>query len=435
MKKKIIVIGSIVVAAGIGAYFYFSAPKIAPLEWRTTKVEQGDVRVVVTATGTLSAVTTVQVGTQVSGTISRLEADFNTHVHKGQVVATLDTTFLAAAVQDARAGFEKSAVQVRLTKRDLDRAKSLFERKLISQSDLDIAQSAYESAVASQTSSQAQLDRAKINLTYATITAPIGGVVIQRNVDVGQTVAASFSTPTLFSIAQDLTKMQVLAAVDESDIGKIKTGQQVKFTVDAYPNTTFDGEISQIRLQPVIANNVVDYTVVVNVPNDELKLMPGMTANLTVAIESHPNVLKVATGALRFTPPKEYFASMADQMPDSVKAKMKERGSRSGDSSRGAGGGQGGGRMGGGGGTGKQMELVVGGTARLWVKNADRLKPVRVTLGLSDGTFTEVSADSLSAGTEVVVGVVNQNGTSATPQQNPFSPQSGGGGGGQRRIP
>jgi HlyD family secretion protein len=432
MKKKIIIIGSIVILAAAGAYYYFSVPKAAPIEWRTTRVEQGDVRVVVTATGTLSAVTTVQVGTQVSGTIASLAADFNTRVAKGQVIARLDPTFLNAAVQDAQAGFEKAAVQTRLTKRDFDRAKLLFDRKLIAQSDFDITQSAYESAIAAQTSAQAQLDRAKINLTYAIIRAPISGVVIARSVDVGQTVAASFSTPTLFSIAQDLTKMQVLASVDESDIGKIKSGQHVKFTVDAYPSTTFDGEISQVRLQPVVANNVVDYTVVVNVPNDDLKLMPGMTANITVAIESHSNVLKVATGALRFSPPREYFATMSDQLPDSIKAKMKERGNRGGGN---GGAPEGGGQRrpgeGGPGGPGKQVELVAGGMGRLWVKSGDHLKPMKVQLGLSDGTFTEISADSLAAGTEVVIGVLNQP-SSATPQQNPFSPQ--GGGGGPRRF-
>lgn len=423
MKKKLIIIGAIVLVLGAAGYYYFFvySTKAAPLEWRTVKVDQGDLKVVVTATGQLSAVTTVQVGTQVSGTISKINVDFNSIVRKGDVVAVIDTTFLGSSLRDAEAGLIKAQVAVRQAKRDLDRVKQLFDKKLSAQADLDNATTTYESGVAALTSAQAQVDRARINLNYATIRAPISGVVISRAVDVGQTVAASFSTPTLFTIAQDLTKMQVQASVDEADIGKIRQEQHVTFTVDAYPNRTFDGEIGQVRLQPVISNNVVNYTVVVNVPNEDLKLMPGMTANITVGIEERTAVLKVATGALRFTPPREYFQEMAAQLPDSVKAKWREGGGGRGEGQgRGEGRPQGMGQGQGQPGGGKQSELAPGSMARVWIKDGAKLKPVRVKIGLSDGTFTEISGE-ITQGTDVVIGVINQNNAAPTQQQqSPF---------------
>jgi len=325
MKKKYWII-IIVVVLGLltGGYFLLGKKKEAAMEFRTGKVEKGDVQVVVTATGTLSADTTVAVGTQVSGIITKIYVDFNSIVRKGQIIAVLDTTFLAASVVDAKSSLFRAQVQTKLTKRNYERNKTLFEEKVIAQADYDQSLSDYETAQANERSVRSALDRALINLRYATIVAPVSGVVISRNVDIGQTVAASFSTPTLFSIANDLTKMQLQASIDEADIGKIKVGQEVSFRVDAYMDQTFTGTVRQVRLQPVTVQNVVNYVVVIDVPNPELKLMPGMTANLTVKIQEALDVLKAPSAALRFWPSQEYLDKHIKEYPDSIQ-KMIER--------------------------------------------------------------------------------------------------------------
>ena len=305
MKKKYwITLTAVVIILAIGAWFWFGHKGSAPLQWRTGKVEKGDLKVVVTATGTLSADTTVQVGTQVSGVIDKILVDFNSVVKKGQVIAILDTTYLASSVEDANAAMYRAQIQVDLNKVTYDRDKELLDEKVIAQSDYDLAYSNYLTALGNARSAKSALDRAKINLKYATIVAPVSGVVISRAVDRGQTVAASFSTPTLFAIANDLTKMQVQANIDEADIGKIKNGQDVMFIVDAYPDQTFSGTVSQIRLEPTIVSNVVNYTVIIDVPNPDLKLMPGMTANITIMIQQEQNVTKIPASALKFWPPR-----------------------------------------------------------------------------------------------------------------------------------
>jgi len=230
-------------------------------------------------------------------------------VKAGQVIAQIDSTFLVQAVKDAEANLDKAKAQFADSKRNLDREKALFDRGLESQLNYDAATTTYESNAANVKSAQSALDRAKINLAYATIYAPIDGVVINRAVNVGQTVAASFSSPTLYTIANDLRKMQVQTTVDESDIGRISIGQEATFTVDAYPDETFHGSISQIRLNPVTVQNVVNYTVVVDVDNDQLKLMPGMTANVKVLVASAQNVIRVPNMALRFQPPPDLVDS------------------------------------------------------------------------------------------------------------------------------
>jgi HlyD family secretion protein len=247
----------------------------------------------------------VDVGTQVSGIVSKLYADFNSVVKEGQIIAKIDSTFLVQAVKDADASLDRAKAQFSDSKRNLARTKELFDRGLESQLNYDAATTTYETNLASLKSAQASLERAKINLAYATIFAPINGVVINRAVNVGQTVAASFSSPTLYTIANDLKKMQVLTTVDESDIGRVSIGQQATFTVDAYPDDKFSGTVSQIRLAPVSIQNVVNYTVVVDVDNSQLKLMPGMTANVKVLVGSSSDVLRVPNMALRFQPPSD----------------------------------------------------------------------------------------------------------------------------------
>ena len=452
MKKKYwILIVIIVIAAAIGAWFLFGNKDAAAVQYRTAKVEMGDLRIVVTATGTLQADTTVQVGTQVSGIIDKILVDFNSIVRKGQVVALLDTTYLAAAVEDASSSMYRAQVQVNLTKRNYDRNKQLFDEKVIAQSDYDQSLSDYETAQGNARSAKSALTRAKINLKYATIVAPVSGVVISRNVDRGQTVAASFSTPTLFAIANDLTKMQVQASIDEADIGKIQVGQDVTFTVDAYPELSFTGTVRQIRLQPVVLQNVVNYTVIIDVPNPDLKLMPGMTANITVKIQETLGVLKIPASALKFWPAQEALDQALKEMPDSLKQiidkmmKFRQRmNSQSGTrtaANAGGGGGQNGfgGSQGGSDRGGNQGRSHAQGTegghgnrghmGLIWIKTAaNKLVPVRVKTGLTDGSFTAVEG-SLKEGDDVVTGIINTQ-TTTTPQtqQSPFQPQRPGGG-------
>jgi len=411
MKSRIILIIVVSVAVlGTGGYFYFSSGSSAEVMYRFEKVSRGDIQVVVTATGTLSADTTVEVGTQVSGTVSKLYVDWNSKVKKGQVIALIDPTFLASAVQDAEASLEKAKAQADDSRRTYLREKDLLAKGLAAQADYDVAITALESNVAAQKSAQSQLDRARINLKYATITAPIDGVVISRAVDIGQTVAASFSTPTLFTIANDLTKMQVQAAVDEADIGRVQNGEDVLFTVDAYPEQTFHGTVTQIRLMPVTVQNVITYTVIIDVPNPELKLMPGMTATITILVTKKENVLKIPTIAFRFQPLPDQIDVRRDSTgapEDSAKAA--ERRSQYA-------------QMQGGGGSGQPPHSPT----RLWVLGKNKkLSAIYIRPGIADGTFTEILHGKVEEGQEVVVGVMSQRPTAAA---TPFAQPGGGGG-------
>ncbi len=309
MKRTVIISSVVFVLLVVVGYVVFVGGSSKKYDFRLDKVSRGDINVTVTTTGTINAVVSVDVGTQVSGIISNLYADFNSVVKEGQVIARIDTTFLWQSVKDAEAALDRAIAQTADSKRTLDRETALLAKQLDSQMNYDAALTTYESNVAAQKQAQAALDRAKINLAYATITAPINGVVINRAVNVGQTVAASFSSPLLYTIANDLSKMQVLTTVDESDIGMISIGQQASFSVDAYPDDKFTGVVSQIRLNPVSIQNVVNYTVVIDVNNDQLKLMPGMTANTKIAAADAHDVLKVSNLALRFQPPADLIDS------------------------------------------------------------------------------------------------------------------------------
>ncbi len=307
--KKILVSSIIIIALGVAAYFLFFNKTNTPYTFRFDKITKGDLTVFVTATGTLNAVTSVDVGTQVSGIISKLYADFNSVVKAGDIIAQIDPTFLDQAVKTSQANRDRIQAQSNESESTYKRTKALYDKNLESQANYDAALANAEADKASLKQAQAQLDLAKLNLQYATIYAPINGVVINRQVSVGQTVAASFSSPTLFTIANDLSKMQVEATVDESDIGSVSVGQTATFTVDAYPNDNFKGIVSQIRLAPQIVSNVVNYTVIISVENDQLKLMPGMTANVKILVGEKKNVLEVSNLALRFQPPPELIDS------------------------------------------------------------------------------------------------------------------------------
>jgi HlyD family secretion protein len=313
--KKLIAAVVILLIIGAGITYYYMGRDTAE-KFRTTPITRGSLRAAVTATGTVNAVTTVLVGTQVSGTVKKLHVDYNSHVKKGQVIAEIDPATLQAQVDQAKANVLAARANVMKMKAVLtdstrirDRNRQLFSRNLIARSDLETSEANNDSNDAQLSASEAQVKQteaalrfAETNLGYTKIISPVDGIVVSRNVDVGQTVAASFQTPTLFTIAQDLTKMQIDTNVDEADIGKVRTGQGVDFSVDAYPDYTFNGRVAQIRISPVTVQNVVTYDVVIKVDNNELKLKPGMTANVSIIVASHDDVMKVPNAALRFKP-------------------------------------------------------------------------------------------------------------------------------------
>jgi HlyD family secretion protein len=314
MKKILIPLAIILVIAGIATFFLLK--KKPEITYKTAKVERGDIVSAVSATGNLAAVVTVQVGTQVSGTIQKLFVDFNSVVKKGQVIAQIDPSLFSAQVEqtrgnylNAQANLQKARADLNDARRNLERNRQLLKDGIVAQGDFDTAENRYEQAAAtvkgaegSVAQTRGAFNQAETNLRYATIRSPVDGIVVSRNVDVGQTVAASFQTPTLFTIAQDLTKMEVDTSVDESDISRVKVNQPVTFTVDAYPEVKFNGKVFQIRNAPVITSNVVTYVVVVRVDNKELRLKPGMTANVSIETARKENVLKIPSAALRFRP-------------------------------------------------------------------------------------------------------------------------------------
>jgi HlyD family secretion protein len=459
MKKKVIIGLVVVLVFAAAGYFLLKKEPLNAIQWETKAIERGSISNTITATGTLEAVTTVQVGTQVSGIISRLYIDYNSKVKKGQIIAQIDTTTLSANLFDARASVYRQQILVNQAKRNYERSKSLFEQKVVAEIDYDKAIDDYETAKSALISSQSQLNRAEINLGYATIRAPIDGVVISKSVEQGQTVAASLNSPVLFNIVNDLSKMEVQASIDEADIGQVKEGQEVTFSVDAYPDDQFSGSVKQIRIQPVISSNVVSYVVIIDVPNPELKLMPGMTANITVKVNEANDVLKVPVKALSFRPPNFYLNELMTNLPDStkksineridkIKERMKEMGSsdaeintraesmrvsmafsgsqtRSGGSG-GGGFGQGGDRgFGGGGQPARQARPKKSNSGQVWVKDGDILKVVRVRTGLSDGTNISVESQELNDSLIVVIGAIYDKTLDKTAAQttNPLMPQ------------
>ena len=463
--KKIIIILSIVIPVAIAGFILLKKEKPLTFIWETIPVEKGDMNKVVTATGTLEPVTEVQVGTQVSGEISDLFVDFNSQVKKGQVIAMIDTTNLAAQVFDSKANYHRKNILLDQAKREYNRITKLYEEKVVAQIEMDKALDDYQTAESNLLSAETQLNRAKINLDYATIRSPIDGIVISKNVEQGQTVAASFNSPTLFNLVNDLAKMQVEASIDEADIGQIEVDQKVDFSVDAYPDETFNGVVRQIRLKPVIISNVVTYTVIIDVPNPDMKLMPGMTATITVLIDNRKDILKVPSRALSFTPPSDYLTYYYESLPDSMKQdiiemreriveRMKsmglsdkeiesglERFSQTAMFRQGSGGRPAGGSMGTGPGGGFRMGMQNmsrqqgssnrGNSGSIWIKENEAISPLMVFTGLSEGGFVEIRSPRLEEGMEVVMGVEydekkvkNQN------QRSPFMPTMGGGRGG-----
>jgi len=315
MKKTLIIVAIAVIAVVVAWQLLARGGSAGDGQYEFVEVTRGDIENVISSTGTLSAVGTVEVGTQVSGRLSQLFADFNDNVKKGQVLALIDTTFLAGSVKDARANLMKADSQLSLVATQYERSRDLFERGMVSEADFEDAEAQLASARASVLSAQASLDRAKTNLDYAVIRSPISGTVIERSVEPGQTVAASLSAPVLFIIAEDLAKMEIHALVDESDIGQVEVDQDVRFTVDAYYEKEFWGKVRQIRLQPQTVSNIVNYTVIVEAPNDEGLLLPGMTATADFLLEHREDVLLVPNAALRLVPTMDMFRQLRESMP------------------------------------------------------------------------------------------------------------------------
>ncbi len=434
-KKYLTILIGFFLLASAGGFVYYGVidQKGSNQRFRTTKVVRGEISLIVTATGTINPVITVLVGSQVSGTIKALYADFNSRVKEGQVIAQIDPAIFEAQVQQGKANvvnaqanllnaqanlknaqanlrnfdanLEKAEVTVLDTKRTLDRNQELMKRNVISQSALDTAQANYDSAVAQREAAKAQVETAKsqiesakaqiesakaqieqakaslkvseTNLDYATIRSPVNGIVISRNVDVGQTVAASLQAPTLFTIAKDLTQMQVDTNVSEADVGRIAVRQDSTFTVDAYPERTFEGRVSEIRNAPTTIQNVVTYDVVIEVNNKDLKLKPGMTANVSVLVDHKEGVLKIPNAALRFRPE----SAKKDGMEEKRKAASPSSGQKS-----------------------KERPVEEGRPGRVWILSPEgKSVPMSVILGITNGTSSEVVSGDLKEGTEVIV--------------------------------
>jgi HlyD family secretion protein len=438
-------------AAGI---WYFKKRQPAGAQYQTATVTRGDLTQAVTATGQLGPVVNVQVGSQISGIIRKLFVDYNSQVKSNQIIAQVDPSTYQVNVQKAEAELANAKANLTLAQVQARRAEELFNAKLISASDHDTALAQLQQAEAVLQSDEATLQNSKVQLSYCTIMAPVDGVVVSRNVDVGQTVAASFNTPTLFVIAGDLTKMQIDALVSEADIGGVATNQDVNFTVDAYPYRTFRGKVSQVRYGAITNQSVINYDCVIGVENNDLKLLPGMTANVSIIIAQRDNALRVPNAALRFRPPEAIAAEVKTNLAllaaTTKSGAPGEGGPRSGGGGgmrQGGGGGEGGGqRPGGPGGFGgggerrgprgfgeggpsnrpARADRPVSRTiyilpAKTAGQNAADVKPVpvQVKTGVSDGISTEI-LEGLEEGAQVVTGTLTPTSTTGTPAANPF---------------
>ena len=434
-------------AAGFGVSRWRTMHRKPPVEFDTASVDRGRIVSRVTATGTLSALVTVQVGTQVSGTVQKLFADFNSPVKQGQLIAKIDPQLFEAALEQAKANHEaaagnllKAEAQERDAGRQFDRQKALLDRKLIAQADYDTAQANLEVARGSTAAARgamaqakAALSQAQVNLAYTKIVSPTDGVVISRNVDVGQTVAASLSAPTLFVIAKDLREMQVDTSVAEADVGKLQAAMSATFTVDAYPGERFRGKVRQIRNAAQTVQNVVTYDAVIDVDNSDLKLRPGMPANITFIAAEKDNVLRAPNAAMRFRPAAEIFASLGMPVPNEAQA-APPRGDRAVGGPPGGGGGGprqgqgqsdggGGPRPGGGGGGGWKGRGGKGEAASdkrtVWLLRNGQPQPAPLRVGLSDGSMTEIVEGEVHEGDVLIVDASLQGHAAATTTNQP----------------
>ena len=383
MKNKKLWIGIVAVVLVVLIVWLLSGgKKEAKVEFETAKVERQNIHTSITATGTIEPVTSVTVGTQVSGIVAKLYVDYNSVVKKGQVIAELDKTNLTSELNTAKANLASAQSTLNYQQANFNRYQTLFDKGLVSADDYENAKLNYEKAREAVKTSQQSVNKAETNLGYATITSPIDGVVLSKSVEEGQTVAASFNTPELFTIAKDLTDMQVVADIDEADIGGVKEGQRVKFTVDAFPDDHFSGTVTQVRQQATTTSNVVTYQVVISAPNKDLKLMPGLTANVTIFTMEKNDVLAVPAKALRFTPNEALLSK--DQKIEDVEAREK-----------------------------------------VWTLEGETFKAHQVETGITNGMKTEI-VSGINEGTEVLVDFTLNGGEQPEEGQqnsNPFMPK------------
>lgn len=382
-KVWLIVAGVIIIALAV--YALSGSKKKEEISFETVAVAPTNIMNSITATGTIEPVTSVTVGTQVSGIVSKLYVDYNSVVKKGQVIAELDKTNLMSQLNTAKTQLATAQSQLNYQTTNFNRYKTLYQKGLVAADEYDNAKLSYTQAKEQVASAKEEVQRAQTNLGYATITSPIDGVVLSKSVEEGQTVAASFSTPELFKIAQDLTNMQVVADVDEADIGDVKEGERVSFTVDAYPDDTFEGTVKQVRQEATTTNNVVTYEVVISAPNADLKLKPGLTANVTIYTAERKGVLSVQSKALRFTPQKETVGKM------------------------------------------KIVDHTGNAKNKVWTIEGNNIVAHKVNIGMTDGTNTQI-LNGISAGTKVVTGlnVIGGEDDNATAdaggEKSPFAP-------------
>ena len=382
MKKisKIWYIAGALIIVALATWLLSGNKKDLQIQFSKEKAQKTNIQNSVTATGTIEPVTSVTVGTQVSGIVNRLFVDYNSVVKKGQVIAELDKTNLISELNTAKANLSSAQSSLKYETENYKRYKTLFDKGLVSADEYENARLSYDKALQTVNTSKESVQKAQTNLGYATITSPIDGVVLSKAVEEGQTVAASFSTPELFTIAQNLTDMRVIADVDEADIGDVKEGERVTFTVDAYPNDTFEGEVTQVRQEATTTNNVVTYEVVISAPNNDLKLKPGLTANVTIYTAEKQGVLSVPSKALRFTPTQETVGKMKIQ--------------------------------------------DVNGKNKVWTIEGNTIKAHTVQIGMSDGINTEIIS-GISEGTIIVTGVEEISadaGPTETQERSPFAP-------------
>lgn len=383
-SKKTIVVGlCVVVLLGLGAYLFMGGKAEQEINYETAKVQRATIGSTVTATGTIEPVTEVEVGTQVSGIISKIYVDYNSEVKKGQLIAELDRTNLTSELASAKSNLEAAGSDLSYQKANHNRMKTLHDKGLVSDDEYETARLSLQQAESTYAMRKEAVAKAQTNLGYAYITSPINGVILSKAVEEGQTVAAGFTTPTLFTIAQDLTDMRVIADVDEADIGGVAEGQKVEFTVDAYPNETFEGQVTQVRQEATTESNVVTYEVVISAPNPSLKLKPGLTANVTIHTLEQPNLLSVPTKALRFTPTADLLRK-GDKIQDCQ------------------------------------------GTKKVWVREGNVIKAYAVQTGITNGTLTQIVSgikEGAEVITEIKAAVPGEEEAAAEEQErSPFAP-------------
>lgn len=404
--KWLIIVVALIALSALGLWFFKFRGDSAP-EYQTADVSRGDLMQLVTATGQLNPVTNVQVGSQISGIISHLYADWNSEVTNGQVVALIDPATYRANVLQVQSDLASTRAALELSQVNARRAKELFDGRLIPQSDYDAAIANLHQAEATVQNKQAALTNAQVNLDRCTISSPVDGIVISRSIDVGQTVAASLSAPTLFVIANDLSKMQIDANVAEADVGGVAVDQNVDFTVDAFPNRTFHGQVVQVRNSPITVQNVVTYDTVIGVNNADLKLKPGMTANVSIIVAERDDTLRIPNAALRYHPPDAATSTTAS-------ARVASAGTRPGGSS-----GQ---RPGGGGASSTRPRGERRLVRNVYVLKGNKPTPVPIKIGITDGIFTEIT-DGLKENDKVITSANVRQASGTTPA--PGSPFGG----------